>query len=962
MAFLVAVECKADLILVSEPNKKLVGGSSSWVTDIALDTAVCWRNREMGVDVVERKQGYMYVRMGGIAIYNVYISPNIPLAEFRDRVEEIMDGVRCRGEEAIIAGDFNAKSPLWGAPAADARGEILAEWGATLDLVVLNDGSPTFVRRNTESHIDVTFVTKNIASKMGDWRVLEEESMSLHKCITFEYRLGGDISPRRKNNPKMNHYGIIDRTKLKTLLGDQLRKLGTGIHTVEKLTRVLKKAQDAVNGTSHRRGHGKPYWWNYEIEGKREECLRARRRLTRGRDRNGGVPGEAGDLLGVLKNLRKQLRRLIEKAQRDSWLGLCRDLEDDVWGAGYRIAMKALKGGGAPFSLGKEAKMEIARSLFPQGESPRWERRRWEVEPFSMDELEKAGSRLKTGRAPGMDGVKAESLKAMIEVAPETLLGIYNSFWVNQSFPERWRRARLALIPKPGKKNLFEASAYRPICLIDAAAKVYEYMVKERLEQELERGLGLSERQFGFRGGRSTVDAIEYVVGKVEEVTQGFCLLVTFDVRNAFNTVPWDVVIGKVAEKAGDGATVEVLRSYLGDRWIMVDADTVLETYMGVPQGSVLGPTLWNVAYDDVLDVRLPADCFSVAYADDLAVVVRASGKQELVDKTEIVIDKVEGWMRANRLRLAVEKSEIVIFPRGRRRLGEVEFAHGPTTIISKRQVKYLGVWVDEYLSFRYHTTQTTQKAEASLAALRRLTPNVGGPGSMKRRMLYGVMQSILTYAAPIWSRVLGMDKYRKMLISVQRRGLLRVSSAYRTVSAAAVQVVTGQVPLDLLVEERVRLFRAGDGGNPDARVRERGVTLRRWQSRWEETTDVAQWTKRLIPNLGSWVECPYREVGYFTTQFLTGHGCFKTYLLRMKKREEDRCPYCGVSDSPEHVAFYCARWQEERGILEDGIGEKVTPENMLRVMLSGESNYSSIKGFIIKILQQKERDERLSE
>lgn len=73
-----------------------------------------------------------------------------------------------------------------------------------------------------------------------------------------------------------------------------------------------------------------------------------------------------------------------------------------------------------------------------------------------------------------------------------------------------------------------------------------------------------------------------------------------------------------------------------GDRRIKVDEGAILEYWLGVPHGSVIGPLLWNIFYDDVLSLGLPTDCQLVAYADDLALVARGTkvveekGKEKL--------------------------------------------------------------------------------------------------------------------------------------------------------------------------------------------------------------------------------------------------------------------------------------------------------------------------------------------
>lgn len=106
------------------------------------------------------------------------------------------------------------------------------------------------------------------------------------------------------------------------------------------------------------------------------------------------------------------------------------------------------------------------------------------------------------------------------------------------------------------------------------------------------------------------------------------------------------------------------VKNYFSNRSMTCVAGSSIVQTVRVPQGSVLGPVLWNVVYDNVLDLRLPDGCMSVAYADDHAVVVTAEEMENLIQKTEEEIDEVDLWMLRNKLKLANEKTEIVIFPR----------------------------------------------------------------------------------------------------------------------------------------------------------------------------------------------------------------------------------------------------------------------------------------------------------
>lgn len=131
----------------------------------------------------------------GFHLYSCYISPNIDINSFEAILNEIMNDVQNTGDEVIITGDFNAKSSLWGSPHTDSRGEKIGDWTNVLNLIIQNDGRPTFVRGQSVSHIDLSLTTSKISRKVGGWEILEEDSMSLHKYIIFnlhtDHRING---------------------------------------------------------------------------------------------------------------------------------------------------------------------------------------------------------------------------------------------------------------------------------------------------------------------------------------------------------------------------------------------------------------------------------------------------------------------------------------------------------------------------------------------------------------------------------------------------------------------------------------------------------------------------------------------------------------------------------------------------------------------------------------------------
>ncbi|KAJ8933803.1 hypothetical protein NQ314_013775 [Rhamnusium bicolor] len=117
--------------------------------------------------------------------------PKYPLGNYEDYLETVMNKAQSANGEVIILGDLKAKAQEWGSPQTDARGRILCDWIATLNMVVQNDGdTPTCVRPNGESYIDITLTTQGAARKITQWKVLEEETCSDHRHIMFTIKEG----------------------------------------------------------------------------------------------------------------------------------------------------------------------------------------------------------------------------------------------------------------------------------------------------------------------------------------------------------------------------------------------------------------------------------------------------------------------------------------------------------------------------------------------------------------------------------------------------------------------------------------------------------------------------------------------------------------------------------------------------------------------------------------------------
>ncbi|MGP1906151.1 MAG: RNA-directed DNA polymerase [Candidatus Hodgkinia cicadicola] len=219
-----------------------------------------------------------------------------------------------------------------------------------------------------------------------------------------------------------------------------------------------------------------------------------------------------------------------------------------------------------------------------------------------MDEIVESGPKIETGKAPGPDWSPPEAIKISVEEMLEILLRITNELLQLQQFPDEWKIARLVLIWKAGKP-IEHPTSFRPLCMLNVICKLFESMIKTRIEQELEEQNAISKYQYGFRKGRSTTDAMRWVVDRAKQSKSKWVALILIDIKNAFNTANWDKILTAMEEKKISGYLINITSSYLNNRSITITKGEHMYISQDVPQGSVLGPTLWSILYDGILNL-----------------------------------------------------------------------------------------------------------------------------------------------------------------------------------------------------------------------------------------------------------------------------------------------------------------------------------------------------------------------
>jgi len=142
-------------------------------------------------------KGFVWVAVGQVVVFSCYYTPNCKVSEFDEFLGNLDASIRALGDcTVVVGGDFNAHSTEWGCPADDARGDLLANFCASLDLAVCNRGStPTYTRYNARSIVDVTFVRADSDWEVIDWRVLSDVGSESDHCYVA-YGLQASVSSR----------------------------------------------------------------------------------------------------------------------------------------------------------------------------------------------------------------------------------------------------------------------------------------------------------------------------------------------------------------------------------------------------------------------------------------------------------------------------------------------------------------------------------------------------------------------------------------------------------------------------------------------------------------------------------------------------------------------------------------------------------------------------------------------
>lgn len=284
---------------------------------------------------------------------------------------------------------------------------------------------------------------------------------------------------------------------------------------------------------------------------------------------------------------KKLLKKAIRKAKKKAWQDLIDTVDREPWGLPHRsYATKAI----LPWTNKSEDVVNrLMDSLFPRGieHNPSLEWRNteldwddeWDTDPFEVKRAIK--KRADGNKAPGPDGIKAEMIAKVPDAMLIQITSCFDSYLKEGVFPDPWKRAKLALIPKGERQEEEELlkgtlPKVRPICLLDEMGKLFERIIAERIKMWMREHpeAELSNSQYGFRENRSTVDALLVVKDIIVETTgkKELVLAISLNIENAFNSIPWPVIRSALEKKGFPLYVRRIIDNYLSNRKIEMTA------------------------------------------------------------------------------------------------------------------------------------------------------------------------------------------------------------------------------------------------------------------------------------------------------------------------------------------------------------------------------------------------------
>ena len=401
--------------------------------------------------------------------------------------------------------------------------------------------------------------------------------------------------------------------------------------------------------------------------------------------------------------------------------------------------------------------------------------KRFSIPFMEIHEVAQIIMKLKSTNTSGLDTISNKILKLSLPYTVDSLTYIYNLCIQNSYFPCAFKSAKIVPIPK--SKNTGDLNNYRPISLLSSVSKPLERHIHKHLIQYLETNNLFCSSQSGFRPFHSCETALNKLtnawltsINKSQMVGSVF-----LDFRKAFDIVNHAILTKKLETYQLDKKAIDFLSSYLNNRTQVVRVNSTTSTEglikHGVPQGSVLGPLLFNVYVNDLPLLLEKIQVACDMFADDGTIHTANTDINTITEQLQHALNLITEWCSANQMILHPDKTKsMLVASRQKHQLKALKLHLNvqDKPIQQVNEHKVLGVTIDDRLSWQSHIEATCKSLAKKLYLMSKLSQLIDK--SALKVFFHAHIEPIVDYASSLWDDT--PEAHLKKLNSLYRRSV----------------------------------------------------------------------------------------------------------------------------------------------------------------------------------------------
>jgi len=374
------------------------------------------------------------------------------------------------------------------------------------------------------------------------------------------------------------------------------------------------------------------------------------------------------------------------------------------------------------------------------------------LSPTTVEEVLDITSNLKPSMSCGVDGISSNLLKQIVPGIVEPIVYIFNTSMSSGIVPSKLKIAKVIPVFKSGDKHSF--NNYRPISILPALSKILERLIYSRIIKFIDKHNILTPDQFGFRPKHSM--AINKLYDNITtSLDKKLCTVGLFlDLSKAFDTLDHKILVSKLNNYGIRGVANSWIQNYLHDRNQYVvfnqQSSSTSPITCGVPQGSILGPLLFLLYINDL--PKCSPNLQFIMFADDTNIIYSDTSQKSLELTLNKELKTISDWFKLNKLSLNVKKTNFMIFRNkySRSHTSNIQLKIDDKIIDQVNITKFLGVLIDNDLSWSSHTSHVTKIVSKYNGIIRKVKPYL--PSDSLITLYNTLVFPYLNYCAIIWA------------------------------------------------------------------------------------------------------------------------------------------------------------------------------------------------------------------